>query len=148
MGQALRARRAAYAVISASLLLAASVGAAAAQPPAESDWMPDTLLAGFEAKTFTFENDYDGPVTATLVRRPHATRQACAVLYVHGYVDYFFQPWLADFFETGLQDGGAGCDFFALDLRSTAVLFRRTTSDRTSPRNSRSTSRRSPRRST
>jgi alpha-beta hydrolase superfamily lysophospholipase len=117
MGQALRARRAAFAVIAASLLLAAAVGAAAAQSPTESGWMPDTLLAGFEAKMFTFENDYDGPVTATLVRRPHATRQACAVLYVHGYVDYFFQPWLADFFETGLQDGGTGCDFFALDLR-------------------------------
>ena len=34
-----------------------------------------------------------------------------AVLYLHGFVDYFFQTHLADFFT------GAGYDFYALDLR-------------------------------
>ena len=102
----------------ASLLLAAAVAVSSASPQAPGAWRPDSLLAGFEARTFTFDDDYDGPVTATLVRRPHATKQSCAVLYLHGYVDYFFQVDLADFFErTLVQTAGQGCDFFALDLR-------------------------------
>jgi alpha-beta hydrolase superfamily lysophospholipase len=50
-------------------------------------------------------------VVSTVVRRraPQPTGQA--VLYVHGFVDYFFQTHLADFYcERGL-------DFYALDLR-------------------------------
>jgi alpha-beta hydrolase superfamily lysophospholipase len=40
------------------------------------------------------------------------------VLYIHGYVDYFFQNHLADFFETVTAPRAPmGCDFFALDLR-------------------------------
>jgi alpha-beta hydrolase superfamily lysophospholipase len=52
---------------------------------------------------------------ATLVRRRHAgpagTRAASAVLYVHGFVDYFFQTHLADAFEA------RGYRFYAVDLR-------------------------------
>ena len=76
-----------------------------------SGWGPDRRLAGFETKSFAFPDDYDGPVTATLVRlaAPHAPRGA--VLYVHGFIDYFFQRHLAERFA---QEGYA---FHAVDLR-------------------------------
>ena len=51
------------------------------------------------------------PVVATLVRRQADQPTGRAVLYVHGYVDYFFQTHLADFFVE------RGYDFYALDLR-------------------------------
>lgn len=67
----------------------------------------------YRCQTLDLGTDHEGPVTATLVRRlaqPTGSRRA-AVLYVHGYVDYFFQTHLADFFVT------RGIDFYALDLR-------------------------------
>jgi alpha-beta hydrolase superfamily lysophospholipase len=73
-------------------------------------WHTDGLLAGFEARRLTFAPDYDGPVVATLVRRP-GPQQTKAVLYVHGFIDYFFQAHMADRF---LAEGFA---FYALDLR-------------------------------
>jgi alpha-beta hydrolase superfamily lysophospholipase len=97
----------------------ASVGPAAA--PAADAWHEDTLLGkkGFWALTFVLKPDYDGPVSATFIRRPLHRERACAVLYLHGYVDYFFQAHLADFYQYTLANGqsGKGCDFFALDLR-------------------------------
>jgi alpha-beta hydrolase superfamily lysophospholipase len=82
-------------------------------------WHPDTLLPGFWAKTLDLGRDYDGPVSATLVRRPSQRQRDCAVLYLHGYVDYFFQSHLADYYENAPVPAAArtGCDFFALDLR-------------------------------
>lgn len=49
-------------------------------------------------------------LTATLIRRGEP-RHRRAVLYVHGWSDYFFQPHLADFWE------GRGFDFYAVELR-------------------------------
>lgn len=74
-------------------------------------WQPDQLLAGFEARPLEFPDDYDGPVTATLVRLPSVHAARGAVLYVHGFVDYFFQRHLAERFA---HEGYA---FHALDLR-------------------------------
>lgn len=58
-------------------------------------------------------DDDEGPVVATLVH--HAVRRErparAAVLYVHGYCDYFFQTATAEFFSA------RGFDFYALDLR-------------------------------
>lgn len=48
---------------------------------------------------------------ATLIQRPAATPGATAVLYLHGYVDYFFQDHLAAFFTD------QGMDFYAIELR-------------------------------
>ena len=97
-----------------------TVGGPPAAPGAD-EWRRDTLLdqEGFWALTLTFEPDYDGPVSATLIRRPLHRERECAVLYLHGYVDYFFQAHLADFYQYTLAGGqsGKGCDFFALDLR-------------------------------
>ena len=89
--------------------------------PAAHEWHKDTLLGqeGFWALTLALEPDYDGPVSATLIRRPLHRERDCAVLYLHGYVDYFFQAHLADYYQYTLAGGqsGKGCDFFALDLR-------------------------------
>jgi alpha-beta hydrolase superfamily lysophospholipase len=76
-----------------------------------SDWLPDPLLEGFEAKTLEFPPDYDGAVAATLVRLPAGDAPRGAVLYVHGFVDYFFQRHMA------LRFAQEGYAFHALDLR-------------------------------
>jgi alpha-beta hydrolase superfamily lysophospholipase len=69
------------------------------------------LLAGFESRELAFADDYDGPVVATLVRLPVANAPRGAVLYVHGFVDYFFQRHMAERFAA------EGYAFHALDLR-------------------------------
>ena len=78
-------------------------------------WRPDRLLPGFEALELAAPDDYDGRVVATLVRLPvpeapiGAVRGA--VLYVHGFIDYFFQRHMAGRFAA------EGYAFYALDLR-------------------------------
>ena len=76
-----------------------------------SPWIADTALAGFEARTLVFPPDAEGPVIATLVRRRAAASAGRAVLYLHGFVDYFFQTHLAEAFNAH------GYHFYALDLR-------------------------------
>jgi alpha-beta hydrolase superfamily lysophospholipase len=75
----------------------------------DSAMEPDVLGDDYEALRLTFEDDAEGEVVATLVRRRAPGRKA--VLYVHGFVDYFFQAHLADFFVE------RGYSFYALDLR-------------------------------
>jgi alpha-beta hydrolase superfamily lysophospholipase len=70
---------------------------------------PDVLGEGYESLRLTFEDDHEGEVVATLVRRRTEGRKA--VLYLHGFVDYFFQRHLADFYVE------RGYSFYALDLR-------------------------------
>lgn len=55
--------------------------------------------------------DSEGAVIATLVERALENASAPAILYVHGFVDYFFHDHVADFFNQ------AGYAFYALDLR-------------------------------
>jgi alpha-beta hydrolase superfamily lysophospholipase len=74
-------------------------------------WQPDALLPGFEARELPFPPDYDGPVVATLVRLPVRSAPRGAVLYVHGFSDYFFQRHMAERFAA------EGYAFYALDLR-------------------------------
>lgn len=76
-----------------------------------TSWVADKHLPGFEATTLDFPPDYDGPVVATLVRKAGAAPHKRAVLYVHGFVDYFFQTHMAERFEA------EGWAFYALDLR-------------------------------
>src|SRR5262245_49875278 len=76
-----------------------------------SAWRPDALLPGFEALELGFAADYDGEVCATLVRLPGGPARRGAVLYVHGFVDYFFQRHMAERFAL------EGYDFYGLDLR-------------------------------
>jgi len=67
----------------------------------------------FEKTTIECEDDYEGRVVATLLSKqmPDSLDQKKAVLYIHGYGDYFFQYHLADFYL------GEGYNFYALDLR-------------------------------
>jgi alpha-beta hydrolase superfamily lysophospholipase len=81
------------------------------QSTSTTPWAPDPFLAGFAALTLTFGDDYDGPVTATLVRRSATAPTGRAVLYLHGFIDYFFQAHMADAYNA------QGFDFYALDLR-------------------------------
>src|SRR5258706_6979078 len=74
-------------------------------------WQPDRLLPGFEALELEFPDDYDGPVVATLVRLPTVNAPRGAVLYIHGFSDYFFQRHMAERFAL------EGYAFYALDLR-------------------------------
>ncbi|MGV9826515.1 MULTISPECIES: alpha/beta hydrolase [unclassified Gordonia (in: high G+C Gram-positive bacteria)] len=57
--------------------------------------------------------DGEGEITSTLIRKPNATRGVIrgAVLYVHGFTDYFFHEPLADHFHH------RGYAFYAIDLR-------------------------------
>ena len=134
------------AILSASCAATHAGGGAAVGPTASlaaDAWQKDTLLGqeGFWALTLALEPDYDGPVSATLIRRPLRRERECAVLYLHGYVDYFFQAHLADYYQYTLAGGqtGKGCDFFALDLRNTGDRSRFNTSIPISPRTSTST---------
>lgn len=76
-----------------------------------SAWRPDALLPGFETLELGFPDDYDGPVVATLVRLRAGEAPRGAVLYLHGFADYFFQRHLAERFAA------EGYAFHALDLR-------------------------------
>ena len=81
--------------------------------PAAPDvvWQPDILGDGWVARTLHLAPDAEGEVVATLVRRSDGPATGKAVLYVHGFVDYFFQTHMADAFTAH------GYDFYALDLR-------------------------------
>jgi alpha-beta hydrolase superfamily lysophospholipase len=110
-------------LLTAGLVLAAAMstaeGSVAPGQPGPMTWDHDTLLPEFWAHTIDLGHDYDGPIHATLVRRPLHRQRDCAVLYIHGYVDYFFQAHLADYYEKAPAPvtTRTGCDFFALDLR-------------------------------
>ncbi len=76
-------------------------------------WTTDELGASYQRQTIPLGADPDGEGTidAVLVRRTPPERVGAAVLYVHGFSDYFFQTELADFFSE------RGFAFYALDLR-------------------------------
>lgn len=80
-------------------------------PPARDPWSPDVLGDEWRARTIHLGADEEGPVEATLVRSADGPRHHRAVLYLHGFVDYFFHPHLAATFAA------RGWDFYALDLR-------------------------------
>lgn len=90
-------------------------------------WLPD-LLEGFERRdlplsALPLEGEPEGPMVATLVRRtrqadPARDERRRAVLYVHGWNDYFFHTHVADFFES------RGVTLYALDLRRYGRSFR------------------------
>ena len=78
-----------------------------------ADWKPDVLGDGYEQQVLDLGDDPDGQgqIVGTLVRREAPEKPTGAVLYVHGFTDYFFQTALADFYTE------RGFAFFALDLR-------------------------------
>jgi alpha-beta hydrolase superfamily lysophospholipase len=88
-------------------------------------WHPD-FLDGYESTDLPLpealratSESPDVEMVATLVRKAPADRRRRAVLYVHGWNDYFFQTHLAD------QMSDIGFDFYAIDLRRYGRSLRR-----------------------
>jgi alpha-beta hydrolase superfamily lysophospholipase len=83
--------------------------------PNAATWEDDLLGAGYQKHTIELGTDPDGEgeIAAVVVRRTSAADETVdgAVLYVHGFSDYFFQTEMADFFAA------RGMAFYALDLR-------------------------------
>ena len=75
------------------------------------EWAPDGALAEFERTTIHLPPEDDGPLVATVVRKCGQAQSDKAVLYVHGFVDYFFQEHVANALLA------AGWDFYAVELR-------------------------------
>jgi alpha-beta hydrolase superfamily lysophospholipase len=71
----------------------------------------DILNNGFKQATIVQPSDYEGSVTCTIIRKLPAEKSQKAVLYVHGFNDYFFQEEMADRFVS------EGFNFYAVDLR-------------------------------
>lgn len=78
---------------------------------APSPSSPDVLGPAWVARTIPLPPDDEGDVVATLVSRAAGPRHGRAVLFVHGFVDYFFQTEHADRWDAH------GYDFYAVDLR-------------------------------
>ncbi|RLV57454.1 alpha/beta hydrolase [Aeromicrobium phragmitis] len=78
-----------------------------------SAWTTDILGEPYERRIIDLgvDPDGEGTVSATLVRRSVAGAPRAAVIYVHGFTDYFFQKEFAEFF-TDQQIA-----FYSLDLR-------------------------------
>ncbi|GGL89390.1 alpha/beta hydrolase [Nakamurella endophytica] len=73
--------------------------------------VPDVLGDGYEAIPLHLPPEDGQPLRATVVRRRAPEPTGRAILYVHGFADYFFQTELADFHVA------RGTDFYAVDLR-------------------------------
>ncbi len=78
---------------------------------AKAQYAPDILGNSYVARTLQMPDDYEGPVVCTLIKKPALPGVKQAVLYVHGYNDYFFQQALGD------SVNHHGYNFYAIDLR-------------------------------
>ncbi|MDE6540383.1 MAG: alpha/beta hydrolase [Muribaculaceae bacterium] len=75
-------------------------------------WLPDTVLGdGFETHSVAMPDDYSGHVRSTVVRHRSDCGDSTAILYVHGYNDYFFQD------EEAERLADSCYHFYAVDLR-------------------------------
>jgi alpha-beta hydrolase superfamily lysophospholipase len=74
-------------------------------------YQADVLGPDYQQLVLEFPDDYEGKVVATLVRKKTSQATTKAILYIHGFIDYFFQTEMADQFNQ------QGFDFYALDLR-------------------------------
>lgn len=90
------------------------------QGPPVVTWVFDPVLSGFEAVSIPLPPEDDGTLAATLVRRraPHRTGARRSVLYLHGFVDYFFHAHVASVLNA------RGWDVYALDLRRSGRSLR------------------------
>ncbi|MDT0551717.1 alpha/beta hydrolase [Urechidicola vernalis] len=69
------------------------------------------LKEDYTSEIIKLNPDYEGDVKAVLVASNKNRGNRKSVLYLHGYIDYFFHPHLGEKFNQN------GFDFFALDLR-------------------------------
>lgn len=64
-----------------------------------------------ELQTLRLNNDYEGQATATLITAKKNRTGQPAVLYLHGFIDYFFHEHLME------RASSEGFNFYALELR-------------------------------
>ena len=76
-----------------------------------AQYREDELGNGLVCRTIEMSDDYEGKVVCTLIKRESTEESQKAVLYVHGFNDYFFQTEMADRFNK------EGYNFYAIDLR-------------------------------
>lgn len=77
----------------------------------QAQYVPDVLGGDYLRRTIHMPDDYEGEVVCTLVKKPELPDVKQAILYIHGYNDYFFQKQLGD------SVLAHGYNFYALDLR-------------------------------
>lgn len=77
----------------------------------KAQYVPDYLGDDYVHRTFNMPDDYSGKVVCTLTKKQQDTTIHKAILYIHGYNDYFFQQQLGDSVKAH------GYNFYALDLR-------------------------------
>ena len=68
-------------------------------------------VKNFNYLQFKLSPDYEGEVEATLINADSNTHKRPVVLYIHGFIDYFFQPHVAE------ELNESGYDFCALEIR-------------------------------
>lgn len=76
-----------------------------------NDWQSDILDDGYEMRYVNMPEDYSGKVRSTIIRKKSDCGSKRAVLYIHGYNDYFFQKEMGDRFVDSCYN------FYAVDLR-------------------------------
>lgn len=75
------------------------------------NWKEDILGDNYEMRYVNQPDDYTGKVRCTIVRKMAVVDTCRAILYVHGFNDYFFQKEMGDLFVDSCYN------FYALDLR-------------------------------
>lgn len=81
------------------------------QHPVQLSPLDQKINQTYYLETIKLPNDYEGKVVATLVSKSRIHRSDSAVIYLHGWADYFFHDHLASWFNE------KGYDFYALELR-------------------------------
>ncbi len=76
----------------------------------DTTWHPD-ILEGYEARYVNQGETFDGPCRSTIIRRLCKRPSKRAILYVHGFNDYFFQKEMGEIYND------SGFNFYAVDLR-------------------------------
>ncbi len=74
-------------------------------------WISDKEDPTFRMRYVSMPNDYSGKVRSTIINKNSTCAKGKAILYVHGYNDYFFQQEMANRFVDSCYN------FYAVDLR-------------------------------
>jgi alpha-beta hydrolase superfamily lysophospholipase len=69
------------------------------------------LKQDYTEEIIQLQPDYEGEVVAVLISSKRNQGDRSSLLYIHGFIDYFFHPHL------GKECNDQGYDFYALDLR-------------------------------
>ncbi len=77
---------------------------------AHAQFQNDAMGNGYMSRTVEQPDDYDGKVVCTVIKKTTANVKK-AIVYVHGYNDYFFQSAFGD------SANAHGFNFYAVDLR-------------------------------